>query len=229
MEGSSGCVPPEAGGGWRPPVRGFFESGALDVAGRLVGSLLLTRSHEGTTGGLIVETEAYTADDRASHSFPGPTRRNASMFRRGGVAYVYVSYGVHFCFNVVTGPEGSGEAVLVRAIEPLVGLEVMIGRRRVSDPLLLASGPGRLCEALGIDMNHDGTSLSGPDITILTRPRTPGMKVETSTRIGVTRDAELERRFFLSGSPYVSRRVRRRGGNPGRGCMHSAAGVIPEA
>lgn len=214
-EGSSGCVPPEAGGGWRPPSPGFFESGALEVAERLVGCLLLTRSNDGTTGGVIVETEAYTADDRASHSYPGPTRRNASMFRRGGVAYVYVSYGVHYCFNVVTGPEGSGEAVLVRAIEPLAGLDLMIRRRGVADPLLLASGPGRLCEALGIDLRHDGTSLSGPDMTILVRPRPAGMTVEASARIGITKDAELKRRFFQSGSPYLSRRASGRGYRPG--------------
>lgn len=202
---SPGTVPPEAGDDWGPPPCGFFESGALEVARRLVGCLLLTTSNGAKTGGVIVETEAYTADDRASHSYFGPTRRNASMFRRGGVAYVYLSYGVHFCFNVVTGPEGVGEAVLVRAIEPLAGRDAMIRRRGVADPLLLASGPGRLCEALGIDLRHDGMSLAGPEMAILVRAGAPGPEVATSARIGISRDADLKRRFFIPGSPYVSR------------------------
>ncbi len=160
------------------------------------------------SGGLIVETEAYTEDDPASHSFRGPTARNRSMFLPAGHAYVYRSYGVHCCFNVVTGDGGAGEAVLIRAIEPRSGIEAMRERRGVVEERLLCSGPGRLTQALGIDLSHDGVSLLGDGGLRLLPPEgavQPGRVVAT-TRIGITKGADLPRRFVLLGSPFLSRR-----------------------
>ncbi|MBI5363469.1 MAG: DNA-3-methyladenine glycosylase, partial [Planctomycetes bacterium] len=138
----------------------FFAREASTVAHALVGKLLVHRTREGTCSGRIVETEAYlSAGDAASHAHRGPTPRNASMFAAGGTAYVYRIYGVHLCFNVVTGPTGSGEAVLVRALEPLRGVELQRTRRGIADLRALCSGPGKLVQALGIRREHDGTSL----------------------------------------------------------------------
>lgn len=154
-------------------------------------------------GGVVVETEAYVRDDPASHSFAGPTRRNGAMFGPPGRAYVYRSYGMHWCFNVVCGSEGDGQAVLLRALEPTAGTETMAARRRTVDPLLLCSGPGRLSEALGIDIGLDGRDLlQAPFSWSPARPVT----VVAGPRIGISRATEQPWRFCEAGSLFLSRK-----------------------
>jgi DNA-3-methyladenine glycosylase len=172
---------------------------AVEFAAALVGARL---THEGV-GGIIVETEAYRQDDPASHSFVGRTTRNAAMFGPPLTAYVYRSYGIHWCVNVVAGPVGEAAAALIRAIEPTDGLEIMAARRRTALPRLLCSGPGRLTEALGIDRRHDGVSLLEPPLLLEMRTEEP--EIVVGPRIGISRATEKLWRFGLRGSPYLSR------------------------
>jgi DNA-3-methyladenine glycosylase len=158
-------------------------------------------------GGVIVETEAYAPGDPASHSFPGVTARNATMFGPAGRLYIYRSYGVHWCANVVSEPEGVGAAVLLRALAPTHGLEEMRRRRGLDDARLLCSGPGRLTQALGITLEHDGLLLSAPPFALL--PPTDRVEIAVGTRIGIRKAGEMPWRYVLSGSPFVSRRLPR--------------------
>ncbi|MEJ1156826.1 DNA-3-methyladenine glycosylase [Prosthecomicrobium sp. N25] len=185
-----------------PPPAGFFEAGAVAVARALIGAVLTVDG----VGGVVVETEAYEADDPASHSFPGPTPRNAAMFGPPGCAYVYRSYGIHWCLNVVTGPSGHGAAVLIRAIEPTLGLDAMRARRGIGDPRRLCAGPGRLCQALGITLAQNGLPLDRPPFALDLRPA--GAPVLAGPRIGISKAAERPWRFGLAGSPYLSRPLR---------------------
>ena len=171
-----------------------------EVAPELVGAVLLVDG----VGGVIVEVEAYDQDDPAAHSYRGRTPRNASMFGPPGHAYVYRSYGIHWCLNLVCAGEGRPEAALVRALEPTAGLEEMQARRGLSDPQLLCSGPGRLCQALGITGGHDGLPLDEPPFELHARPGP--VEIVTGRRIGITRAVERPWRYGLAGSPYVSRR-----------------------
>jgi DNA-3-methyladenine glycosylase len=173
-----------------------------EVALALVGTTLLVDG----VGGVVVEVEAYAPDDPASHSYRGRTARNGAMFGPAGHAYVYRSYGVHWCFNVVCEADGVGAAVLVRALEPAHGLDVMRARRQAGDDRLLCAGPGRLTEALGITGRHDGLPLDRPPFALL--ERAAPVAVERSRRIGITRATELPWRYSLAGSSYVSRRPR---------------------
>lgn len=177
----------------------FFARNASDVAHDLVGWTLLVEG----VGGMIVETEAYEPDDPASHSFGGPTRRNATMFGPPGRLYVYRSYGIHWCANVVCAEEGVGAAVLLRAIEPTIGADVMRARRGVEDVRLLASGPGRLTQALGITATHDGRDLGKPPFAL--EPPRVAVEVVASPRVGITRAPDLLRRYSLARSSFVSR------------------------
>jgi DNA-3-methyladenine glycosylase len=167
--------------------------GAVDLARRLIGATLLVRG----AGGTIIETEAYTPDDPASHSFRGPTARNASMFGPAGHAYVYRSYGIHLCLNVVARP---GAAVLIRALDPTVGIQAMAARR--NSPLL-CSGPGRLTQALGIRLADDGAPFAGPEMVITLVAECPGLLV--GPRIGISRAQDLPWRFGLAGAKGLSR------------------------
>jgi DNA-3-methyladenine glycosylase len=181
--------------------RDFFARSVHAVAPNLVGAVLLVDG----AGGRIVEVEAYDAGDPASHGFGGPTARNRAMFGPPGHAYVYRSYGIHWCLNLVCGPEASAEAVLVRALEPLAGLERMRERRGVDADRLLCSGPGRLCQALGIGGEHDGLPLDRPPFAL--RPAEEAVEVVRGPRVGISRAAELPWRYGLAASPFLSRRL----------------------
>ena len=173
--------------------------GCLEVARDLIGCGLLVDG----VGGIVVECEAYARDEPASHAFPGPTLRNASMFGPAGRLYVYRSYGIHWMLNIVCGAqEGAGEAVLIRALEPTAGLETMRERRGREALLDLCRGPGRLGQALAIGPALDGESIGAGRVE-LRIGEASGPIVQTP-RIGITRAVELPWRFALEGSPYVS-------------------------
>jgi DNA-3-methyladenine glycosylase len=191
--------------------RDFFARSVHEVAPDLIGVTLLFDG----VGGPIVEVEAYDHEDPAAHGYRGRTERNASMFGPPGRAYVYRSYGIHWCLNFVCEQEGSASAVLIRALEPRQGLEVMRARRSLDDPRLLCAGPGRLCQALGITGAHDGLRLDRPPFQI--RPREAEPQIVSGARVGITKAAEQPWRYGLSGSPYLSRALRPAGSAcPGR-------------
>ena len=171
------------------------------VAPELVGARLLVDG----VGGIVVEVEAYDQEDPAAHGYRGPTPRNASMFGPAGHAYVYRSYGIHWCLNLVCGGVGIPEAVLVRALEPTDGLEEMRARRGLSDDRLLCSGPGRVCQALGVTREHDGLPLDEPPFEL--HGRESPVEVAAGVRIGITRAADRPWRYGLAGSRYLSRRL----------------------
>ena len=177
---------------------GFFDRPAVEVASDLIGCELRVNG----VGGVVVETEAYDRTDPASHSFSGPTRRNASMFGRPGHAYVYRSYGIHWCLNFVCAP---GSAVLLRALEPATGLGTMSTRRMTTTPRLLCSGPGRLCQALGVTGAHDGLSLAAEPFCVIARSQK--VDIAAGRRIGITKGVDTPWRFVLEGSPFVSRKL----------------------
>ena len=152
---------------------------------------------------MIVETEAYGADDPASHSFAGMTQRNAAMFGAPGHAYVYRSYGIHWCLNFVCGQQGVGEAVLIRALAPEEGIETMRSRRGMDELRLLCAGPGRLAQALGIGGAHNALPLTAPPFLLRARQGRP--KLVTGPRIGISKAKDLPWRFGLAESPYLSR------------------------
>jgi DNA-3-methyladenine glycosylase len=178
----------------------FFARSVHEVAPELIGAALLVDG----VGGTIVEVEAYDQDDPASHSFRGRTARTAAMFGPAGHAYVYRSYGIHWCLNLVCGQEGRAEAALVRALEPTHGLEAMRERRGTGADRALCSGPGKLCQALGITRVHDGRPLDEPPFELLARESEASLAV--GPRIGITRAVEQTWRYGLAGSPFLSRR-----------------------
>jgi DNA-3-methyladenine glycosylase len=180
----------------------FFARSVHDVAPDLIGVTLLVDG----VGGRIVEVEAYDHEDPASHGFRGRTGRNASMFGPPGRAYVYRSYGIHWCLNLVCEEEGVANAVLLRALEPSQGLEQMRVRRGLDDERLLCSGPGRLCQALGVTREHDGLRLDRPPFELLERKRR--VEIISGPRIGITRAAELPWRYAEAGSRFLSRPLR---------------------
>ncbi|MGH9024620.1 MAG: DNA-3-methyladenine glycosylase [Acidimicrobiia bacterium] len=182
-------------------TRDFFARSVHEVAPALIGSTLLVDG----VGGRIVEVEAYAPDDPASHGFRGPTARNRAMFGPAGHAYVYRSYGVHWCLNLVCAGEGVAEAVLVRALEPTHGLARMRARRGLESNRLLCAGPGRLCEALSVTGRHDGLPLDRPPFKLQATEDAP--EVATGSRVGITRAAELPWRYGLAGSRFLSRPV----------------------
>jgi DNA-3-methyladenine glycosylase len=179
--------------------RGFFDRSVHEVAPELVGATLLFDG----VGGTIVEVEAYDHEDPAAHGYRGRTVRNASMFGPPGHAYVYRSYGVHWCLNFVCEAEGVASAVLIRAVEPTEGLDAMRTRRGLDDPRLLCSGPGRLCQALGITGEQDGRLLDRSPFGV--HARAGEEQVLTGPRIGITRAADRPWRYGLAGSKWVSR------------------------
>jgi DNA-3-methyladenine glycosylase len=181
----------------------FFGRSVHEVAPELVGATLLVDG----VGGRIVEVEAYDQEDPASHGYRGRTPRNAAMFGPPGHAYVYRSYGIHWCLNLVCEGVGIASAVLLRALEPIRGLDVMRERRGLDDPRLLCSGPGRLCQALGVTREHDGLPLDRPPFELLERDG--DVEVVAGPRIGITRAADLPWRYAEAGSRFVSRALPR--------------------
>ena len=181
-------------------TRDFFARSVHEIAPELIGTTLLVEG----VGGRIVEVEAYDQDDPASHGFRGRTARTASMFGPPGRAYVYRSYGIHWCLNLVCAEEGRSEAALVRALEPTSGLDAMRERRGLDAERALCSGPGKLCQALGITRAHDGLPLDEPPFELIAREAEP--EIVTGPRIGITRAVEQPWRYGLAGSPFLSRR-----------------------
>ncbi len=167
-----------------------------NVVRELDGSILRAR---------IVEVEAYDEEDPASHTHRGPTARNAAMFLAAGHAYVYLSYGIHHCLNVVAGEAGHGAGLLIRAVEPLEGEDVMLARRG-TPRRQLTNGPGKVCAALGIDLSLTGHDLALPPLQLEREPERPASDIVVTTRIGISKAAETPRRFYLAGYPDVSRK-----------------------
>jgi DNA-3-methyladenine glycosylase len=179
--------------------RSFFARSVHEVAPDLIGVTLLVDG----VGGRIVEVEAYDQEDPASHGYHGRTPRNEAMFGPPGHAYVYRSYGIHWCLNLVCGQEGVPEAALIRALEPTTGLDAQRRRRGVDDVRALCSGPGKLCQALAITRDHDGLPLDRAPFRLEQRPSAP--EIVTAPRIGITRATELSWRYLEHQSPYISR------------------------
>ncbi len=184
-------------------TKSFFSRSVLEVAPDLIGATLLVNG----VGGRLVEVEAYHHTEPAAHSFRGPTERNRVMFGPAGYAYVYRSYGIHWCLNFVCEPKGSAAAVLIRALEPTTGLPTMRRRRGVADERLLCSGPGRLCEALGITRAQNGLALDRPPFELLARQA--DVEIVTGPRIGLTKAVELPWRYGEKGSRFLSKPFRR--------------------
>jgi DNA-3-methyladenine glycosylase len=180
----------------------FFARSVHEVAPELIGVTLLVDG----VGGPIVEVEAYDHEDPAAHGYRGKTVRNASMFGSPGHAYVYRSYGIHWCLNFVCEREGVASAVLIRALEPAHGIDVMRERRGLDAVRLLCAGPGRLCQAIGIAGEHDGVPLDEAPFELLSREAEP--EIVVGPRIGITQAADRPWRYGLAGSPFVSRRLR---------------------
>ncbi len=181
----------------------FFARSVHEVAPDLIGVTLLVDG----VGGRIVEVEAYDQEDPASHGYRGRTSRNEAMFGPPGHAYVYRSYGIHWCLNLVCGEEGVAEAVLIRALEPTAGVEEQRRRRGLEDVRALCSGPGKLCQALGITREYDGLPLDAPPFRLDARRDPP--EIVTGPRIGITRATELSWRYMEGRSQYLSRSVPR--------------------
>jgi DNA-3-methyladenine glycosylase len=183
--------------------RDFFARDVHDVARELIGATLLVDG----VGGTIVEVEAYHREDPAAHGYRGRTPRNATMFGPAGHVYVYRSYGIHWCMNFVCAEEGEADAVLLRALEPKRGLDVMRARRSLEDERLLCAGPGRVCQALGVTVDHDGLRLDRKPFAVYARSDEP--EIVTGPRIGITRAADRPWRYTLADSSYLSRPMKR--------------------
>jgi DNA-3-methyladenine glycosylase len=194
---SAGALSPRLG---RPLKRSFFDRSVHEVAPDLIGATLLVEG----VGGIIVEVEAYHHTDPAAHSFRGPTPRNSVMFGPPGFSYVYRSYGIHWCLNFVCEEEGSASAVLIRALEPTHGLAAMRRRRGLDDERALCSGPGKLCEALGVTIAHSELPLDRPPIALHARIGKPD--IVAGVRIGITKAVDLPWRYGLKGSKFLSKR-----------------------
>lgn len=182
-----------------------FDAPSIEVARALIGTSLFVSG----VGGRIVETEAYDESEPASHTFGGMTLRNAVMFGPPGRAYVYRSYGLHWCLNVVCMPAGHGAGVLIRAIEPTCGIAAMRERRGLHELRLLCSGPGRLCQALGVTHAMNGLRLDRPPFRRVPRSDDAMFKVGTGMRIGISKSRELPWRFVLAGSAFLSKPMRK--------------------
>ena len=197
----------------KPLPRSFYLRPTLQVARDLLGKHIVRKVGTKLLIGKIVEVEAYCKGDPASHAFRGKTKRNDVMFWEGGHLYVYFTYGMHFCANVVTGNEGSGEAVLIRAVEPLVGIDMMKTNRYGSNKSLnlkslinLTNGPAKFCQAFGIARKENGADLIDGEISITNGEAVPSKLVKRSSRIGIQQGVEKNWRFSIAGNQWVSRK-----------------------
>lgn len=183
----------------------LLAQGSLEASPALLGWTLLVHAPDGTAGGTIVETEAYRYDDPASHSCRGRTARNNSLFEEAGTIYVYRSYGLHAMLNLSSGQKGIGEGVLIRALEPTTGIELMQTRRRTVDTMLLAKGPARLTQALDITLDLDGSHLRDGRLELIPpQAPLPPSRVLATPRIGISKAVDAPWRFIIAGSPFVS-------------------------
>ena len=192
--------------------RKFYIRPVISVAKDLLGKVLIRKDENQILAARIVEVEAYDGKvDKASHSFNGKTKRNEVMFNVGGYFYVYFTYGAHFCSNVVTGKSDHGAAVLIRAVEPLIGIDKMIKNRfnrnlkSEKEIYNLTSGPGKVCKAFDFNKEHSGLDLTSSDVFIVDQPKLRKNKIGISKRIGITKSVSLPWRFFEIGNPYLSR------------------------
>lgn len=198
--------PAEVSKSLKPLPVPFWDRDTVNIAKDVIGKVLVSTLGGVWTSGRIVETEAYITGDAACHAFKGETRRNAAMFGPPGTAYVYLIYGFHWCLNLVTCPRGRGEAVLIRALEPLEGLEVMAERRGCGDSWALLSGPGKLCQAMAITAAQNGLSLNTPPLMLLDDGFDSGPLI-ARPRVGLTKNAEVPWRFYSEISArWVSRK-----------------------
>jgi DNA-3-methyladenine glycosylase len=192
--------------------RSFYEQDTISAAQDLLGCFIVHQEEEGTTMGRIVEDEAYVENDRAAHSYRGMTDRNRVLFGPPGRAYVFFIYGLHCCVNAVTGTEGKGEAVLIRALEPVGGISLMQARRKTDTLVALCSGPGKLTEALHVTMEHNGLSLTDSPLQIWSADSVPdyhppsGDQIVQTTRVGISKATDLPLRFYIRGSRFISRK-----------------------
>lgn len=183
----------------------FYIHPAQKVAKDLIGKIICRKIGKDLLSGIIVEAEAYPGKfDPASHSYIGKTKRNSALFEEGGKAYVYFTYGNHYCFNVVTGFKDRGNGVLIRAVEPLEGIEIMSKNRKIKDIFELTNGPGKLTKALDIDGKLDGENLCGEVIFIAEPISNKSYKVLSSRRIGISRNIDKLYRFYMKDNPFVS-------------------------
>lgn len=193
--------------------RNFYIRNTITVAKELLGKVLVKKEKRKLLAGAIVEVEAYDGSvDEAAHTFIGKTKRNEIMFNEGGYFYVYFTYGVHFCCNVVTGIKDEGTAVLIRSVEPITGIKQMAKNRfntiviNEKEKINLTNGPGKVCRAFNINREHYGTDLTGNRIFILDRPKLSSKDIVVSKRIGIKKSVDLPWRFYIKDNPYVTKR-----------------------
>ncbi len=193
--------------------RSFYRRDVLTVARELPGKILVKTDNKKHLAGMIVEVEAYDGRvDEAAHTFNGRTNRNEIMFEAGGYFYVYFTYGAHFCCNIVTGEEGNGTAVLIRAVEPVKGITQMAinryGKHLVNEKekYNLTSGPGKVCQAFGITREYYGEDLINGRIVLLSAKKIPDDRIVQTTRVGIKKSTELNWRFYIKDNPFVSRK-----------------------
>ena len=193
--------------------KSFYQDYVLNVAPKLLGKLIVTKNGGKFLCGMIVEVEAYDgAIDKAAHTYIGKTKRNEIMFQPGGFLYVYFTYGMHYCANVVAGNVNEGQACLIRAVEPVKGIEIMKENRFKTNKQIslinLTNGPAKFCSAFGIDRQLNGTDLSGDHIYLTEYQKITDNDILTSRRIGIKKSVELPWRFSIKDNPYVSQKVK---------------------
>jgi len=186
--------------------KNFFQREAITVAKELLGKVLFTNIDNKLTGGIIVEVEAYSGfDDPANHGFKGKTKRNEPIFYEGGIVYVYLNYGIHHLLNIVVDKRDFPASVFIRALEPLVGIEIMMERRKIKDVKNLTNGPAKLTKALGIDMSFNKEDIDSEKIFISEENYIKNFEIIKTSRIGISRGKSLLRRFFIKNNKFVSK------------------------